>query len=74
MKTLSEFINEKSNKNVVNEGSANSKVVKAYEQLKEILGAEKLLDDVFEALSEDTIKETLEHIIKMHDLDDQVKL
>lgn len=74
MKTLTEFINEKSNKAVVNEGSGDSKVVKAYEQLKEILGAEKLLDDIFEALSEDVLKETFEHIAKMHDLDDKVKI
>lgn len=68
--------NERSSeKNIsVDEGTSDQKLWKAIDSLKEILGAEKFVDQLCQAMSDDDLKDTLKFIIRMNDLNSEIKI
>jgi hypothetical protein len=58
----------------VDEGISDQKLWKAIDKLKEILGAEELVDQICQAMSDDDLKDTLEFIIRMNDLKSEIKI
>lgn len=45
-----------------------SKLFKKWEAMRELLGTEQMLSELYSAMSFDEAKENLEHIDRMHDL------
>lgn len=49
-------------------GNLEPKEYERYEQIKEVLGADGLLEEIINALPNDTVLDTLEYIARMHDI------
>lgn len=68
------YINMRNLIDIVNEGTTKRQVDNAFYDLKDMLGADTLLDAIYQALDEDTIESTLKFIIRMYDYGDEIKL
>ena len=53
---------------LINEGSSDMKLWDKIDELKEELGADKLLDEICQGLSDDALKEVLKFICKNYDI------
>lgn len=53
---------------LINEGSSNMKLWDKIDELKEELGADKLLDEICQSLSDDALEESLKFICKNYDI------
>lgn len=62
MKNLTERLKQ------VNERLSSDQVWKAFEQMKDVMGAESLLDELAQALSTDQLEENLRFIDRNNDL------
>lgn len=58
----------------VDEGTSDQKLWKAIDKLKEILGAEELVDQLCQAMSDDDLKDNLKFIVRMNDLNSEIKI
>lgn len=54
---------------LINEGSSNIKLWKKIDEIKDELGADKLLDEICRSLSDDALEEALKFICKNYDID-----
>ena len=54
----------KSIKDIVNEGSSNMKLWNAIDDIKDVLGADKFIDELCRAMSDDELEENLKFIAK----------
>ena len=59
---------------LVNEGTSDMKLWNAIDKLKDIMGADDLVEALCRAMSDDELRENLKYIIRMHDLADEVKI
>ena len=55
-------------KEIINEGSTNDKILNAFDEIKDALGADEFLDELYRAMSEDNLKDYLEYIAKNHEI------
>jgi len=55
-------------KEIITEGSNNDKVLNAFEEIKDALGADEFLDELYRAMSEDNLKGYLEYIARNNDI------
>ena len=55
-------------KEIINEGSNNDKILNAFEEIKDALGADEFLDELYRAMSEDNLKDYLEYIARNHEI------
>lgn len=54
--------------NSVNEGSANRETYWQWENIKEVIGAERMLNELFEYMSSDEIEDFIIHMIQHYDI------
>lgn len=55
-------------KEIISEGSNNDKILNAFDEIKDTLGADEFLDELYRAMSEDDLKDYLEYIAKNHEI------
>ena len=55
-------------KEIITEGSNNEKILNAFEEIKDALGADEFLDELYRAMSEDNLKGYLEYIARNNDI------
>ena len=55
-------------KEIISEGSNNDKILNAFDEIKDALGADAFLDELYRAMSEDNLKDYLEYIAKNHEI------
>lgn len=53
---------------LINEGSSKMKLWDKIDELKEALGADKLIDEIGQGLSDDALEEVLKYICKNYDI------
>ena len=53
---------------LINEGSSNMKLWDKIDELKEELGADKLIEELCRAISDDELEKTLKFIYKAYDI------
>lgn len=58
----------KSIKDIVNEGSSNMKLWNAIDDIKDVLGADKFIDELCQAISDDDLEEKLKFIAKNNEI------
>ena len=58
----------KSIKDIVNEGSSNMKLWDAIDDIKDVLGADKFIDELCQAMSDDDLEENLKFIAKNNEI------
>ena len=64
MKTISEVLNPTK----VNEGVSNMKLWETIDELKETLGADKLVDELCQSMSDDELEKNLKFICKNYEV------
>jgi len=55
-------------KEIISEGSNNDKILNAFDKIKDALGADTFLDELYRAMSEDNLKDYLEYIARNHEI------
>lgn len=58
----------KSIEEIINEGNSDKKLWDAVDEIKEALGADKFLDELCRAMSDDDLKEYLQFIAKNYEI------
>lgn len=48
-----------------------SKLYEIYERMKELMGADQLLEEIIQSMSSSEMKESLEYIVRTHDLSEE---
>lgn len=59
---------------LVREGSSDKKLWDAIDKLKEAVGADQLLDDLCQAMSDDELRDNLKFIIRNYDMNDEIHI
>jgi hypothetical protein len=49
-----------------------AKQYERYERLKDLMGEKSLLEEIVQGLSSDELKESLDYIVRMHDLSNEM--